>query len=565
MESWLTPEIAIALMYLGVIPSIANSYVLWGDRRKPGVIWFILSMATGGAWAFLFATFTLVSDPGLTLALANFFWVMIPTAAVTMFLLAYEFVFKHNVSRRVAVASFLPILVLFVLSWFNPDNLVYTPEYHVGPNGYLHAPDLGGPLKIFVTKIYGYLLVFLAAGMFVGEALRTNGTHRRQTLYLLVIFSMLVLSTVVKVAELVPVYFDLTSVVYSFSGVFFAFSISKNGFMKFVPVAREQTFQEVSDAIFVINPEGNVVDVNDAAGQLFGAGIIGQQIDVVLSEHVTSTEGAAETLEFRRNDETRFFSVQTSTIAYGRGLEGEIMVLSDITALKKRENELDLLKQILSRVFRHNIRNDLNVISGYAQIIEDASSGDVAEWAERINDRSTKIVKQAEKAGKIESVFSYDETVQRSLREDIEKAREEYQVTPPATVSFDIDDVEVEVHPRFDLAVLELIDNALTHHHGSEPADIVVSTELTDTSVTLVVEDNGPGLPSVEVSVLKAQEETDLQHGSGIGLWLVHWIVARSNGELTTEVTDSGTKIEITLPRLPQNQTTSEAESVAAQ
>jgi hypothetical protein len=53
MLSWLTPKVAFVLMISGVIPSLANIYLLWDDRRKPGVIWFILSMATGGAWAFL--------------------------------------------------------------------------------------------------------------------------------------------------------------------------------------------------------------------------------------------------------------------------------------------------------------------------------------------------------------------------------------------------------------------------------------------------------------------------------------------------------------------------------
>ncbi|WP_410766773.1 histidine kinase N-terminal 7TM domain-containing protein [Haloferax sp. DFSO60] len=550
MEQWLTPEIAILLMYLGVAPSIAICYFVWDDRRKPGVLWFIMSMATGGAWAFLFATFTLVKDPGITLALANFFWVMIPTAAATMFLLAYEFVFKHNVSRRVAAVVFFPIVVLFVLSWFNPDNLVFTPEYHVGADGFLYFPNFGGPVKIFVTKIYGYLLVFLAAGMFVGEMLRTNGVHRRQTLYLLVIFSMLILSTMVKVAGLVPVYFDPTSVVYSLSGVLFAFSITKHGLMKFVPVAREQTFQEVSDAIFVIDTEGTVVDLNHAATGLFGRKIIGLQIADVLCGYVTTTEGGStRTLEIEHNDEMRYFSMQTSTMAYGRGLEGEILVLSEITALKKRESELDLLKQILSRVFRHNIRNDLNVIAGHAQIIRDTGDSDIAAWATRIHERSMKIVNQAEKAGKIESVFSYDGTIQRSLKDFVEKAADNYPTDRMGRIMFDVADIPVDVHPRFDLAVQELIDNALTHHTGPAAPNIAVFTEETDTSVTLVVKDDGPGLPPGEINVLKAGEETNLKHGSGIGLWLVHWIVIRSNGELLANVTDSGSRVCIRLPK----------------
>lgn len=554
MVTWITPEVAVVLMYLGVVPSIANIYLLWGDRRKPGVLWFILSMATGGAWAFLFATFTLVRDAGLTLALANFFWVMIPTAAVSMFLLAYEFVFKWTVPRWVVVCVFAPILVLFGLSWVNPGHLVFTAEYHVGPDGFLYFPNFGGPVKLVVTKVYGYLMVFLGAGMFVGEALRTDGTHRRQTVYLLVIFSMLVLSTMIKVAGLVPIYFDPTSVVYSLSGVLFAYSINKHGLLKFVPLAREQTFEEVNDAILVVDPGGVVVDLNGSARRLFGGEVIGQRIETTLPEYeAPDDEESTRTITLQQDEKQLFFSMRVSTVAYGRGMEGRITVLNDITELKKRENELDLLKQILSRLFRHNVRNGLNLIAGYADFIEDDSEGQVAEWAARIQEQALKIVNQAEKVRTIEDVFAYDETVRWSLRDELEEVLAEYRSDPRVTIGSDVDDVAVAVHPRFDLAIRELIDNALTHHTGDETPAVDVYTEHTATGVTVIVEDNGPGLPLDEIAVLDAEEETDLEHSSGIGLWLVHWITVRSDGTLRAELTDSGTRVRIFVPRATPN------------
>lgn len=550
MVTWLTPDVAIVLMYLGVIPSVANVYLLWDDRNKPGVVWFIVSMVTGGAWAFLFATFTLVPDPDLTLALANLFWVMVPTAAVSMFLLAYEFVFKQTVTRRVVVALFAPILVLFVLSWFNPGDLVFTDAYGVGPDGFLQFPLVGGPVKFLVTKVYGYLMVFLGAGIFVGELLRTEGIHRRQTVYFLAIFSILVVSTMVKVAGLVPIYFDPTSVVYSLSGVLFAYSINRHGLLKFVPLAREQTFQEVNDAILVVDPDEMIVDVNDFAARLFGREIIGRRIETVLTEYgTTGDEDAARTITLRREEKQLFFSMRISRIAYGRGLEGKIVVLNDITELKRRENELDLLKQILTRVFRHNIRNDLNVIAGYAEFIEDDSEGDVADWAGGIHGRATKIVNQAEKVRTIEDVFSYDETTRVNLAEAVHEVIDDFRFDSPATITTDVEDVIVDVHPRFDLAIRELIDNAVTHHDGVDDPEIEISTELTETGVVLIVEDNGPGLPSDEIEVLQAEEETDFEHSSGIGLWLVHWITGRSDGELDAEPTEDGTRVRVRLPR----------------
>jgi len=536
-------------MYLGVAPSIINIYLLWDDRGKPGVAWFILSMATGGVWAFLFATFTAVADPGLTRALANLFWVMIPTAAVAMFLLAYEFVFKQLISRRVVVGLFLPVVVLFGLTWVDPENLVFTAEYRVGADGVLYFPNVGGPVKFAVTKVYGYLLVFMAAGMFVGEVLRTDGIHRRQAVYLLVVFSILVLSTMIKVAGLVPIYFDPTSVVYSLSGMFFAYSINRHGLMRFVPIAREQTFTEVDDAILIADPDGRVVDINAAARRLFDGRVIGERLDAVMSGYdELSDDIPGRTLGLKRNEDQRFFSCHTSLVPYGRGLEGKIVLLTDVTELKKRENELDLLKQVLFRVFRHNIRNDLNVIAGYAELIRNASEGEVAEWAAGLENKSDRVVNQAEKVRHIEEVFSYDRTVPWSVRAEIEQILGDYRDDPNVTITTDVGDVDVDVHPRFDLAVRELLDNAITHHVGDEPVAIGIDAERTDGQVTLVVEDNGPGLPEDEIEVLRAGEETALEHGSGTGLWLIHWIITRSGGDLSVDVLDGGTRVRVRLP-----------------
>ncbi|MBS3761601.1 MAG: ATP-binding protein [Halodesulfurarchaeum sp.] len=546
---WPTPELAVAFMYLGVVPAITNIILLWEERFKPGVIWFIVAMGIGGAWAMIFATFTLISHTGVTLALGNFFWALIPAASVSMFLAAYEYVFKKIVSWQTIAILYAPVLGLFVLSWFNPRNLVFTEAYTVDPNGYLSFPKFGGPIKIAVTKVYGYVLVFLGAGMFVGEVMRSKGTHRRQTLYVLAFLSVLVLATLVKVTRQVPIYFDPTPVVFSLSGLAFAISIHQGGLLKLGPIAREQTFEDVSEAIFVVDPKGLIIDANTIAIGIFGSETIGRSIDAVLAPHEAETEDEERpTVRIQREDRARIFAKQTSGIEYGRGLEGELVVLNEITALKEREEELDLLKQILTRVLRHNIRNDLNVIAGYTKFIRDKSADEeISNWADQIGEKAEKVVAHAEKVRQIERVITSGKTVKRSLAAEVQAVRKRLQVEPATSLTIDVADVRVTVHPEFQLAIRELIDNAISHHTGPGDPKVSLTTELEETDVTLIVEDNGPGLPEEEIDVLEAKEETDLEHSSGIGLWLVQWIVSRSGGELLVEQDEQGTRIGIRL------------------
>ncbi|MFA1610004.1 histidine kinase N-terminal 7TM domain-containing protein [Halobellus rubicundus] len=550
MAEWLTPTVAIALMYLGAVPSVAIIYVLYEHRHNPGVPWFLALMGITTVWAVLFATFTLVRSPAITLALANLFWAAVPSTAVAMFLLAYEYVFRTVASRRLISALFAPVAVLFLLSWSNPGNLVFTSAYGIGPDGFLYVPPLGGPVKILVTKVYGYLLASFAAGMFVGEALRTRGVRRRQTLYLLVILCALAATTLIKIVGLVPEYFDPTSAAYSVSGLLFAYSIEKHGLLKFASVARDQAFQEVKDVIVVVDPDDVVVEINRAGSDLLGEAVLGKPLAEVLpdpSESPGETHGRTVALDGA--DGRRYFSEQTSRIPYGRGDPGQLVVLREITDLKQRQDELSLLKQILVRVFRHNMRNDFNVIEGYASEIRQRGDGRITEMAATIQERARHLQQESEKARELETFFGDEDPVAVSLRDEIDGIVSRYEDRSDVVIRQSVDDVTVLVDPKFGLALDELVDNAITHHESAGPVEITISTECDDDLVVLTFEDNGQGIPGEEIRVLDAGEETNLQHSSGIGLWLVQLIVTRPGGKLHIDSGPEGARIELHLPR----------------
>ncbi|WP_162551655.1 sensor histidine kinase [Halohasta litchfieldiae] len=539
-------------MSVGILPSLVVVNSLYDEWQKPGVLWFIVSMITGGLWALIYTLMTLIPSPEITRLLANFFWPVVTTAAVSLFLLAYEFVFKEIASRRLVIFLFAPVVILFLLSWGNPANIVFGSNYYVDANGYLRFSMFGDPLRLLVVQIYGYSLAFLAAGMFVGDMIRSDGIHRQQASYLCVVFVILVFSSMIKVGELVPIYYDPTSTVYAFSGLLFAHSIQKHGLLQYGPVARESAFEEIEDIILVVDANDVIIDTNRAGRQQFGSKIYDRSIQDLRSEYATAEDdNPHETVQLDCGDEQRIFSVHSSVLNYGRGIQGKIIILSDITDVTERERELNLLKEIFSRVFRHNIRNDLTVITGYADLITEQQQDNerVAELTAGIVRKSNHLLKQSEKARSIETVIMDDNLVTGSIQDAVDDAISSCELTDNYTVQSTVEAIRVEFHPQFHLAVVELIENAVVHHAGPEQPEITLSTESTDTRVCLIVEDTSGGIPQAEIDVLEAQEETDLQHSSGIGLWLVRYIIKRSNGQLSATNTTEGTRIRIHLPK----------------
>jgi PAS domain S-box-containing protein len=263
-----------------------------------------------------------------------------------------------------------------------------------------------------------------------------------------------------------------------------------------------------------------------------------------------------------RRDETRSV-VDTSITAIHDDtgdVEGFIIVLNDITAriqqeqeLQSREQELDHLRQILTRYLRHNLRNDLNVIQGYADMLSssDTLSDDqvwmaetIVRMAQRLQQKSDTARQFSELSQKGSALELYD--LSEIVRECIQTVKKKY-----SNVAFETDvpstcDIRAQAAVRD--AIEELIENAAQHNDATSPRVTVKIQETHNTR--LIIEDNGPGISELEVETLKEGKETPLSHSQGFGLWMSKWAIESVDGELSFDLLDQGTRVIVDFPSL---------------
>lgn len=218
-------------------------------------------------------------------------------------------------------------------------------------------------------------------------------------------------------------------------------------------------------------------------------------------------------------------------------------IQEDITAKKRR----DRLIEVLNRVLRHNLRNDMTLIQGYAAELVQRTDDEPAEMARQISETATDLTALSEKAQDFQTaVRDAEPLAARDLVVDVKEVVSELRTAFPET-EFSIDAApceDVMATERLQLALRELGANAARHGGSSGVTYTVEMTE--DDEVAVRVQDEGPGLPEMEQRVLEAGRETPLEHGSGLGLWLVNWIVTGLGGEVTTTV-DDGTTVTVQL------------------
>jgi len=215
-----------------------------------------------------------------------------------------------------------------------------------------------------------------------------------------------------------------------------------------------------------------------------------------------------------------------------------------VTRRRQREQRID----VLNRLLRHNIRNEMNVVRGNADLLSDSVGPTERERIDRIIRTVDGIVDRSNKIGRVSEALESERprplALESLLTQVVSEGRDRH---PNADISLSCpDECWVDGAPSLSLAIGELLDNAV-EHGGPEPT-VDIGVDVTDAGVEVLVSDDGPGIAEHERSVILSGEETPLQHGSGVGLWLVKWVVRNLGGTLSFR-DGSGTVVAIELPK----------------
>lgn len=243
------------------------------------------------------------------------------------------------------------------------------------------------------------------------------------------------------------------------------------------------------------------------------------------------------------------------TIVPIESASGEI---THFAAIERDVSETVFTQQVLdviNRILRHNLRTSINVIDGYATLLEETleESQQVAA-AEAISDRTRRLQKLSEKTADIRNLIEGRDEKQLIDRPAILKYIQECQRNhPEAVISLTdtiTDEIAVTNGSLLQLAIEESIENAVVHNEtGRSRIDITLSTETDPRQLCIEIADNSSGIPQAEWDVITANQETPLRHGSGVGLWLIYWAITALGG--TVELTRHGSYGSVLTYRLP--------------
>jgi len=225
-----------------------------------------------------------------------------------------------------------------------------------------------------------------------------------------------------------------------------------------------------------------------------------------------------------------------------------VAIARDISEQKRYEAQLETQRDnldILNQVVRHDIRNDLQLIQAYTDMVFEADMLDDPhkEYLSKVRQATNNAISLTTTARDLADVMLQTDTdhkpvpLTQVLEQQIDRIRSE-QDAIVVTVNETLSHVEVVADDLLEAVFRNLLKNAVQHNDKDIP-EITIETIVEDDTVTVRVADNGPGVSEKHKAEIFGRGNQGLEsEGTGIGLYLVKTLVSRYGGTVSIEDND---------------------------
>jgi PAS domain S-box-containing protein len=204
-------------------------------------------------------------------------------------------------------------------------------------------------LVVWIWAVYGYVMILAGLGVLAARYLRPRALYRAQ-LGIIVVGTLfpLIGTMLTLVGVTLTFHRDMTPLTFAFSNLIVTLGLFRYRLFDIVPVARDTAIEGMFDAVFVLDTNDRLVDLNPAAQEMIGqtaSQAIGQVADVVFASWSDLVERFRDVREARVEvvvgEDRDHLDLSVSSLHSRRGrFTGRLIVARDITERRRTEEGL---------------------------------------------------------------------------------------------------------------------------------------------------------------------------------------------------------------------------------
>ncbi|NQV84823.1 MAG: PAS domain-containing sensor histidine kinase [Rhodospirillales bacterium] len=349
----------------------------------------------------------------------------------------------------------------------------------------------------------------------------------------------------------------------------------------------ETVLAGVSAGVIGLDSEGHIHLPNRSASELLGTDLeasIGRKLDEAVPEMagilVKIMQRAGQThqeeIKVGRDGQFHTLMVSAATERLEDKVIGYVITFDDVTDLLSAQRKAAWSD--VARRIAHEIKNPLTPIQLSAERLKRKYLSEIKSDPETFSNCTDTIIRQVEDLHRMVDEFSsFARMPQLSLRNEnlSEICRQalslEHNRHPEIKYNFDLPDEDIKLycdHRQVSRALTNLLKNAAEAITGNQdesddpsymgkidlaihvrPAKIGEGNEEGGELVSVIVRDNGRGLPEKDPETLTEPYVTTRTKGTGLGLAIVKKIMEDHNGQLTLKNgDDNGAVVSLIFP-----------------
>ncbi len=354
----LVPYVVSAAVTLGLTVYGVRRYRAWTGASET-ILSFVGIVLSVSIWTVARTGELLFVDPGVSR-----FWlsmVYVGYGGATMSVLFFGLAFtgrRHLLTQRtVGLLLAVPLVVVGVAATNFQHELLWVSEGFPSESGWWG--ELVVHRRTFQPPFYAYLTYTVTAGLtglyyLLRTAFGETTVYRRQRLALVAgTGAALVVGVLFALGRqpLAPDFVDLSPIGFAFTGLCFGYAIFQHRLLDVVPVARDTVIEGMRDGYVVLDRDDRVIDLNDAARDLFDVTgtAVGEPVRQVfpacrevVDEHEHGTRAETD-IQLRRGDDRRFLTVTVSSLYDDDRLVGRLLLVQDITDRRRVQRRYQAL------------------------------------------------------------------------------------------------------------------------------------------------------------------------------------------------------------------------------
>ena len=360
MLTWFAPLMAVA----GALVAAMAAYVGWRRGSPAGLALAVLLAGVAG-WGLAYSWELSADSLTAKTHWGDLKYIGINLVAPSWLVYVLHYANRgHLVGRRMlALLAVEPVVVLVALLVPATHDLVR--YYPPGVQDQSVPVVAAGPI-FWVHLVYSNVMVLVAVVVFVQTMVRLSGTYRSMAL---VLVGAALLPWVANLLYNFGVGWfttmDLTPFAFVATGVVLVWGLYREGLVRLTPLARGLIVEKMSDAVFVLDAFGRVIDANPAAvaltrmtrPQMVGRPVTGildgssEEHDTSLGDPTHAPPTGSHLVLPSGSPDSRTYAAQHDELHDTSGrMAGQLLVLRDVTDRIRAEDELAHLLVERSRV-----------------------------------------------------------------------------------------------------------------------------------------------------------------------------------------------------------------------